>query len=480
MYLLIVAAAAHANPVLPGDFPDPSVIRVGNEYWATATTSQWAPIFPLLHSRDLVSWKTVGAVFRERPAWAISNFWAPEIAQHGGRYFVYYTARKRDGPLCVAVATALKPQGPYTDHGPLVCQEAGSIDAVPVTDENGDRWLVWKEDGNSRRQPTPLWAQRLNAGGTKLVGEAHEILRNDAPWEGHVVEGPFILRRGEWFYMFYSGAGCCGLKCNYALGVARSKKLLGPWEKYDKNPILRENDTWKCPGHGSIVEDDNGRTFLLYHAYHRRDFIWIGRQGLLDEVRWGADGWPAIDGPSSRSTPKAVPPFKDEFTGAVLSPELQWPATDSPDTRAAHGLLHLTARGTDVLDTVIAKAPSATTYSATTRVEPQADAAAGLAAFGSRQNAAGIVATRAVVKLWRREKGQTVELAAAKIPARPVYLRMQADAGRHFRFAFSADGKAWQELRGVDGSDLPPWDLGTRVALTCGGGTATFDFLRIQ
>jgi hypothetical protein len=57
---------------------------------------------------------------------------------------------------------------------------------------------------------------------------------------------------------------------------------------------------------------------------------------------------------------------------------------------------------------------------------------------------------------------------------------MQADAGRHFRFAFSADGKAWQELRGVDGSDLPPWDLGTRVALTCGGGTATFDFLRIQ
>src|SRR5688500_14654232 len=83
-------SASYANPVLPGDSPDPSVIRVGTDYWATATTSQWAPIFPLLHSTDLVNWRRVGAVFQTPPSWSAGSYWAPEIAQDDGRFFVYY------------------------------------------------------------------------------------------------------------------------------------------------------------------------------------------------------------------------------------------------------------------------------------------------------------------------------------------------------------------------------------------------------
>src|SRR5262249_54048253 len=162
------------------------------------------------------------------------------------------------------VATADKPAGPYSDRGPLVCQDAGSIDAMPVLDEKGERYLVWKEDGNSRNLPTPLWAQKLSEDGAKLIGERKEILRNDAAWENNLVEGPSILRRGEYFYLFYSGNACCGRRCNYALGVARSKALLGPWEKNPANPILAGNDDWKCPGHGSIVTDQEGRAFLPY------------------------------------------------------------------------------------------------------------------------------------------------------------------------------------------------------------------------
>ena len=156
------------NPVVAGDYPDPSVIRVGADFWATATSSEWGPEFPLLHSRDLVNWDLVRAVFQKRPAWAVGNFWAPEISQNRGRFFVYYTGRKKSGPLCVAVATALRPQGPYSDHGPLICQDAGSIEAFAVTDENGQRYLLWKEDGNSINQPTPIWAQPLSADGTKI------------------------------------------------------------------------------------------------------------------------------------------------------------------------------------------------------------------------------------------------------------------------------------------------------------------------
>src|SRR3712207_6720580 len=117
--------ATYANPVAPGDFPDPTVIRVGRDYWATATTSEWGPEYPILHSRDLVNWEAVGVVFRRRPDWAGGSFWAPELVHDRGRIFLYYTARKKGGPLCVAVATAPGPRGPYTDRGPLVCQEVG-------------------------------------------------------------------------------------------------------------------------------------------------------------------------------------------------------------------------------------------------------------------------------------------------------------------------------------------------------------------
>ena len=154
--------ARYENPTIAGDHPDPSVIRVGSEYWATTTSGTWEPEFPLFRSSNLLNWKVSSAVFQKRPDWAESDFWAPEISEDHDRFFVYYTARKKNGPLCVAVATASSPAGDYTDHGPLVCQEDGSIDPMVVTDETGGRYLVWKEDGNSRNQPTPIWAQRLS------------------------------------------------------------------------------------------------------------------------------------------------------------------------------------------------------------------------------------------------------------------------------------------------------------------------------
>src|SRR4026207_381903 len=81
--------ATYRNPVVAGDYPDPSVIRVGKDYWATATSSEWGPQFPILHSRDLVNWEVVDNVFSKRPEWSVANYWAPEIAAHDGRYYIY-------------------------------------------------------------------------------------------------------------------------------------------------------------------------------------------------------------------------------------------------------------------------------------------------------------------------------------------------------------------------------------------------------
>jgi beta-xylosidase len=490
---------------MPGDFPDPSVIRVGNDYWATATTSQWAPIFPLLHSTDLVNWETTGAVFQTPPSWSAGSYWAPEISQDNGRFFVYYTARKKDGPLCVAVADSVRPQGPYTDHGPLVCQDAGSIDAAPVRDENGRRYLVWKEDGNSRKLPTPLWAQPLSDEGLKLIGEKRELLRNQATWEANLVEGPYILRRDGWFYMFYSADACCGRRCNYKLGVARARQLLGPWEREPDNPILAGNDQWKCPGHGTVVQDPAGRTFLLYHAYHASTFEFVGRQGLLDQITWNADGWPAINGgkgPSgSAPSPSAVTQrrgsglIEDGFDKPPLNPGWQWPwdQASAPVIETGRGGWLRLATGTSS-SAVAARQARSASYSATTVIDVASlarGARAGLAAFGNRDNLLAVTVERGdrtasgtplTVVVSQTQKGERRVLATTQLPATALlHLRLTARDRTQFDFAVSPDGRTWKSVGGGEGGYLPPWDLAVRVALFVSGqSSARFGLFRLE
>jgi beta-xylosidase len=500
------AADTYSNPVLPGDFPDPSVIRVGQEYWATATSSEWGPLFPLLRSTDLVHWELAGHVFHSLPEWAVANFWAPEISEYRGKFYIYYVGRKRGGPLSISVATAAQPQGPWRDHGPLIGQPAGSIDADTAVDEQGERYLIWKEDGNSRRQPTPIWAQKLSEDGTKLVGEMKELLRNDAPWEKQLVEGPFVLRRNGYFYMFYSGNGCCGAGCNYALGVARAKQLLGPWEKNPANPILAGNTNWRCPGHGSIITTPDGHDLLLYHAYDAKAFIYVGRQGLLDEVNWGPDGWPTINngqGPGTHGSaplPLTVPAkpgaFFDAFTASILKPDWQWPVNNEPLVTLKPGALQLkprAERARDIMGGVLAVQTRAADYRATTQLslgQLPAGFSAGLSAFGDGANALGLSVTDRRLTLWRRQKNQHTPLAMTEAPGdKRLQLRMDATGGHRFRFSASSDGKTWQMVGpevDLEGEFLPPWDRGVRVALVAGGkessddASATFEWLRVE
>lgn len=480
------AEIPYQNPVIAGDHPDPSIIRMGKDYWATCTSSAWGPLFPLLHSTDLVNWEQTGSVLTRRPEWATGDFWAPEISEFNGKFFVYFTARQQNGRLSVAVATADKPGGPYTDHGPIVAQEDGSIDAAPVTDTNGVRYLVWKEDGNSRNQPSIIWAQKLNDEGTKLVGEMHELIRNEAGWEGGVVEGPFILRRNGWFYLFYSGNGCCGNGCTYALGVARSRSLLGPWEKNPANPILAGNETWKCPGHGSIVPDESGKYFLLYHAYSTAGTIFTGREGMLDEVKFGADGWPTINNGNGPSV-KMISPlgaaqkvsgasYTDDFTGKNLESGWQWPQHREPGHRLENGKLLLAVNGpeTNYLAAVLARSTLSVDYVATTTIDPKSlksGSAVGLCAFGDSENAMGAVFQGGQIITWWRDRGVTRQLAQQPAPeAAKLFLQLTARHGYRFQLAVSADGKTWTPCgAAADAKDLPPWDRSVRVALTVGG-----------
>ncbi|WP_375766555.1 family 43 glycosylhydrolase [Archangium gephyra] len=482
-----------SNPVMPGDYADPSVIRVGDDYWATATSSEWAPHFPLLHSKDLVNWEQAGVVFESAPEWAEANYWAPELLEDKGQFFVYYTARKKGGPLCVSVATAAQPQGPYTDHGPLVCDPDGSIDGVLIRDENDVPYLVWKQDGNSRGQPTPIWAQRLTEDRTRFAegSTRQQLIVNDAPWEGSVVEGPYLLKRDGWFYMFYAGGGCCGRTCSYGEGVARSRKLLSGWEKHPSNPIVGANAEWKCPGHGSVVTDASGQSYLLYHAYSARDTVYVGRQAVLDPLTWGTDGWPSINTHQGTGGGKRAPTgFSDEFNGSTVAMGWQWPQGNRPQASVSGGMLTLAPnanRATEPAGAVLARSTNTGQYVAVTALDPGGFASgtqAGLSAFGDPENSVGIRLKGSTLEVWSRQgnKEQTLGSAPAPGGAR-VYLRMTAREGHFFRFSASNDGSHWLDVGNeLNGDFLPPWDRGVRVALTAGGvvgASARFDSLTI-
>lgn len=285
------------------DFPDPSVVRIGPEYWAAGTAGTKQRFPPILRSTDLVNWTLAGSIFNRAPEWTDgSRYWAPELARQGDSYLAYYSARRRSGGMCVGVAISGNPIGPYADRGPLVCQDAGSIDPSVVRNNAGWPFLVWKEDRNSQGVTTVIWLQPLSQNGLQLTGVRRKILTaTGRGWEDRIIEGPQIIRRKGWNYLFYSGNLCCGPNCEYAMGVARARGLYGPWRRWKRNPILDSGDRWLCPGHGSLAQSPNGRWWMLYHAYNAVGTISPGRSLLLDPVQWTRDAWPLVNrgrGPS--------------------------------------------------------------------------------------------------------------------------------------------------------------------------------------
>ncbi len=292
----------YQNPVIPVDCPDPGVLRDGSKYVLACTGGSFA----LYTSPDLVSWKAAGHIFAggKGPKWATGDFWAPEIHRVGGHYVAYFSARHTSGRLAVGAAVSDTATGPFTDLGqPLVLDATmGMIDAHEFEDDQGQPYLVWKADGNAVGKPTPIYGQRLSADGTKLVGARATLMSNGLAWEGSLVEGPFVVRHGGQYYLFYSANGYATSK--YAVGVARSSSPLGAYQKRGA-PILVSAGAWAGPGHGSVVPAPSGGDAFVYHAWKSGAVGSApGRLVLVDAIVWEG-GWPSIpSAPSSGSRPR--------------------------------------------------------------------------------------------------------------------------------------------------------------------------------
>jgi hypothetical protein len=295
----------YANPVEPFDCPDPGVLGVDGDSGPTFYKVCTGGSFPIRQSRDLVLWSDTGASLlpNGKPAWAANGFrnWAPEIHRVGGQYVAYFTTVNGADVLSIGAAYASDPLGPYTETGgPLVEHPLGVIDATYV-ESDGAPFLIYKIDGNSQGQPTPMIIRQLAADGLGFTGAEVQVLVNDGDtWEGGVVEAPWVVARDGFYYLFYSGNV---YDHRYRTGVARSASVLGPYEKLGP-PILGNNERWVGPGHGSVVQV-GGLDYFVYHAWTNagdgtNDGA-LGRNVLVDRIVY-ENGWPRIhDGTPSRS-----------------------------------------------------------------------------------------------------------------------------------------------------------------------------------
>lgn len=300
----------YANPVVATDCPDPGVIAVADVYYAICTGGR----FRIRRSYDLVMWEDTNAfVFPSgKPPYAANGNrnWAPEMHEVDGKFLVYYTSVNAANVLSIGVASATSPLGPFTDRGsPLVEHPQGVIDATYVR-AGGKSYLAYKIDGNSVGQPTPIYLRELAADGMAFApGSTQvEILRNNAAtWEGGVVEAPWITEHDGMFYLFYSGNV---YDARYRTGVARAAKVTGPYTKLASNPILRNDAAWVGPGHGSVVTA-GAKHYFVYHAWENDgaggNAAAAGRQILVDEITWGANGWPKIHDGTPSETPQVWP-----------------------------------------------------------------------------------------------------------------------------------------------------------------------------
>ena len=337
------------NPVFAGDHPDPALIRDGDTYYVTFSSFEAYPGLLIYQSHDLVNWQPL------KPALTsyIGSVWAPDLVRHDGRFYIYIPART-DTYKSIYVIHADRIEGPWSEPVDLMLPD--HIDPGHIVGEDGKRYL-FLSNGD---------LIQLSDDGLSTVGNVSHVYdpwRYPDSWdvECFCPEGPKMLRRGDWFYMLTAVGGTAGPPPGHMVISARSKSVNGPWEHAPNNPQVRtlsRGEQWWSRGHATLIDAPDGSWWLMSHGYEN-GYWTLGRQALLEPVRWRDDGWWESEGgdlsaafniPAAPGAPALQHgmALSDDFTSGTLGN--QWaffrPGRHEHDrVRLSGGRLHLEGSG---------------------------------------------------------------------------------------------------------------------------------------
>jgi Beta-xylosidase len=345
-----------ANPVLPGCHPDPSVCRVGDDYYLVCSSFEYFPGVPIYHSRDLVSWRQIGNVL-DRPSQLLlppatpssGGIYAPTLRHHAGRFWLITSNIPHGGTLLV---TAEDPAGPWSE--PVYLPDVTGIDPDLAWDDEGTCWCTTAGIDQYRIDPTT---------GT-VLSPAERI------WSGtpgaQSPEAPHLYRIGDTWYLLIAEGGT---ERGHGVSVARGPAPNGPFEPCPANPILSHRSTdhpIQNTGHGDLVQAGDGSWWLVFLGVRPRGGTpgWhvLGRETFLAPVTW-EDGWPVVGpvatvmrAPELPPAPVAAPPARDDFDGPTLHPRwisLRSRPPEDVSLTERPGWLTLRARGTSLDDPTV-------------------------------------------------------------------------------------------------------------------------------
>lgn len=326
----------YQNPIRTGMFPDPSIVRVGEDYYMVNSSFIFFPCIPISHSKDLIHWEIIGHAI-ENPEWAMleeleggRGYWAPDISYDNGRFYITATYRLNDTGTVYrkqVVVSSERPEGPYSK--PAIIDEDG-IDPS-IFHENGRHYMLLNRGAR---------IFELNEDCTKQISEAALLYYGD---QKRAPEGPHLLKKDGYYYLFLAEGGT-GM--GHRITVARSRELFGNYEPCPYNPIMRQTDEkaaiQRC-GHGKPVCTQKGEWYMVYLCGRMigESYSMLGRETALDPITWTADGWPIVNGLKGPSVlqkkpnlPEWMPePEKEESGAGELSEsqKMRWMTPRAPE-----------------------------------------------------------------------------------------------------------------------------------------------------
>jgi xylan 1,4-beta-xylosidase len=428
----------YLNPIFPGDYPDPSILRDGNDYYIVHSSFEYYPGLLIWHSKDLINWTPVTHALHKY----MGSVWAPDLVKYKNKYYIYFPAGNTN-----YVVTANSINGPWSDPVDL---KIGYIDPGHFTDANGKRYLYFNNGGY-----VPLADDGLSIAGEFKSAYTGWPIPREWSIECFCMEGPKVTKRGDYYYLTVAEGGTAGPGTSHMVISARSRSPFGPWENSPFNPIIRTKDNsekWWSKGHGTLIEGPNGKWWMVFHGYEN-GYYNMGRQTLLQPIEWTKDSWYKTPDNIKTDAPILKPlksnsiasfTLNDNFAGSDL--KAQWQFFGEYDTSRFHladKSLIIKAKGRSVADcSPLLCIPSSHSYIAQVELFIEGEAAGGIVLFYNDKYYSGILADKENILANLRGWQFPTEKAAIK---RHVFLRLK-NIKNTVDMYYSTDRQKWNKI----------------------------------